>query len=138
MSFEGMCARIKSMHTELEELEKALKEGVLDEGEKWTFPEDNYTVLAIWLLYDPRARRLFAVNERKSWVELAERLTKYVGWMVMEKIYAKITLEKACKTKIPPLWRLKSAKLSSHRSGKSSNFAPDFENHSNLTGWHQP
>ena len=50
MSLEQMCARIKSMHTELEELEKALKEGVLDEGEQWTFPEDNYTVLAIWLL----------------------------------------------------------------------------------------
>ena len=55
MSFEGMCARIKSMHTELEELENALNEGVLDGDEKWMFPEDNYTVLAIWLLYDPKA-----------------------------------------------------------------------------------
>lgn len=97
MRFEGMCARIKSMHTELEELEKALKEGVLDEGEQWTFPEDNYTVLAIWLLYDPKARRLFAVNERKSWVELAERLTKYVGWMVdgenLRKNYTRKSLQ---------------------------------------------
>lgn len=97
MSFEGMCARIKSMHTELEELEKALKEGVLDEGEQWTFPEDNYTVLAIWLLYDPKAWRLFAVNERKSWVELAERLTKYVGWMVdgenLRKNYTRKSLQ---------------------------------------------
>ena len=82
MSFEGMCARIKRMHAALEELEKALKEGVMDEGEKWEFPKDNYTVLAIWMLYDPKAQRLFAVNERKSWTELAERLTKYVGWMV--------------------------------------------------------
>ena len=56
MSFEGMCARIKRMHTELEELEKALKEGVLDEGEQWTFPEDNYTVLSIWMLHDPKAQ----------------------------------------------------------------------------------
>lgn len=97
MSFDGMCARIKSMHTELEELEKALKEGVLDEGEQWTFPEDNYTVLAIWLLYDPKAWRLFAVNERKSWVELAERLTKYVGWMVdgenLRKNYTRKSLQ---------------------------------------------
>ena len=97
MSFEGMCARIKSMHTELEELEKALKEGVLDEGEQWTFPEDNYTVLAIWLLYDPKARRLFAANERKSWAELAERLTKYVGWMVdgenLRKNYTRKSLQ---------------------------------------------
>ena len=82
MSLEQMCAMIKGMRTELEELEKALNEGVLEGDEKWMFPEGNYTVLAIWLLYDPRARRLFAVNERKSWVELAERLTKYVEWTV--------------------------------------------------------
>ena len=82
MSLDQMCARIKRMHTELEELEKALNEGVLEAEEKWEFPEGNYTVLAIWLLYDPRARRLFAVNERKSWMELAERLTKYVEWTV--------------------------------------------------------
>ena len=97
MSLEQMCARIKRMHTELEELEKALNEGVMDEGEKWEFPEDNYTVLAIWLLYDPRARRMFAVNERKSWVELAERLTKYVGWMVdgenLRKNYTRKSLQ---------------------------------------------
>ncbi len=49
MSFEGMCARIKRMHAELEELEKALNEGVMDEGGKWEFPEGNYTVLAIAL-----------------------------------------------------------------------------------------
>ena len=82
MSLEQMCAMIKGMRTELEELEKALNEGVLEAEEKWEFPEGNYTVLAILLLYDPRARRLFAVNERKSWVELAERLTKYVEWTV--------------------------------------------------------
>ena len=82
MSLEQMYARIKRMHTELEELEKAMYEGVSEAEEKWEFPEGNYTVLAIWLLYDPRARRLFAVNERKSWVELAERLTKYVEWTV--------------------------------------------------------
>ena len=97
MSFEGMYARIKRMHTELEELEKALKEGVMDEGEKWEFPEDNYTVLAIWMLYDPKAQRLFAVNERKSWAELAERLTKYVGWMVdgenLRKNYTRKSLQ---------------------------------------------
>ncbi len=80
MSLEQMCAMIEKMHASLEELEKAMYEGVSEEGEKWTFPEGNYTVLAIWLLYDPRARRLFAVNERKSWMELAERLTKYVEW----------------------------------------------------------
>lgn len=82
MSIEQVRAMIEKMHASLEDLEKALKEGVMDEGEKWMFPEGNYTVLAIWLLYDPRARRLFAVNERKSWVELAERLTKYVEWTV--------------------------------------------------------
>ena len=82
MSFEDVHARIKRMHTELVELEKDLNEGGLEAEEKWEFPEGNYTVLAIWLLYDPRARRLFAVNERKSWVELAERLTKYVEWTV--------------------------------------------------------
>jgi len=82
MSLEQMRAMIEKMHASLEELEKAMYEGVLEEGEKWMFPEGNYTVLAIWLLYDPNAQRLFAVNERKSWVELAERLTKYVEWTV--------------------------------------------------------
>ena len=82
MSIEQVRAMIEKMHASLEDLEKALNEGVLEGDEKWTFPEGNYTVLAIWLLYDPRARRLFAVNERKSWVELAERLTKYVEWTV--------------------------------------------------------
>jgi len=82
MSIEQVRAMIEKMHASLEDLEKALNEGVLDRDEKWMFPEGNYTVLAIWLLYDPRARRLFAVNERKSWVELAERLTKYVEWTV--------------------------------------------------------
>ena len=82
MSLEQMCAMIEKMHANLEELEKALNEGVLEGDEKWMFPEGNYTVVAIWLLYDPRARRMFAVNERKSWVELAERLTKYVEWTV--------------------------------------------------------
>ena len=95
---EQVRAMIEKMHASLEDLEKALEEGVMDEGEKWEFPEDNYTVLAIWLLYDPRARRLFAVNERKSWVELAERLTKYVGWMVdwhtLRKNYTRKDLKK--------------------------------------------
>ena len=82
MSLEQVRAMIKGMRTELEELGKALNEGVLEGDEKWMFPEGNYMVLVIWLLYDPRAWRLFAVNERKSWVELAERLTKYVEWTV--------------------------------------------------------
>ena len=82
MSIEQVRVMIKGMRTSLEDLENALNEGVSEEGEKWVFPEDNYTVLAVWLLYDPRAQRLFAVNERKSWVELAERLTKYVEWTV--------------------------------------------------------
>ena len=86
MSIEQVRAMIKGMCASLEEMEKALNEGVLEGDEKWTFPEGNYTVLAIWLLYDPRARRMFAVNERKSWGELAERLTKYVEWTVDEHI----------------------------------------------------
>ena len=82
MKREELRGRIKHIHAELREVETALNEGLLEEDEKWTFPEGNYTVLAIWLLYDPKARRLFAVTERKSWVELAERLSKYVEWTV--------------------------------------------------------
>lgn len=51
---------------------------------RWTFPKDTYTVLAIWLLYDPIAHELFPVNKKKSWAELANRLTKYIGWVVDE------------------------------------------------------
>ena len=81
MSLEQMRAKIKRMHAELNELERNLCECSLQDA-RWEFPEGNYTVLAIWLLYDPKAQRMFAVNERKSWVELAERLTKYVEWTV--------------------------------------------------------
>lgn len=99
MSIEQVRAKINKMRTEWEELEKAFDEGVLNEGEKWTFPEDNYTVLAIWLLYDPKAQRLFAVNERKSWTELADRLTKYVGWAVewhsLRRNYTRKNIKKA-------------------------------------------
>ena len=99
MSIEQVRAKIKKMRTEWKELEKAFDEGVLNEGEKWTFPEDNYTVLAIWLLYDPKAQRLFAVNERKSWTELADRLTKYVGWAVewhsLRRNYTRKNIKKA-------------------------------------------
>ena len=98
MSIEQVRAMIEKMHASLEELENALNEGVMNEGEKWEFPEGNYTVLAIWLLYDPRAHEVFPVNGRKSWVELAERLTKYVGWMVdwhtLRKNYTRKDLKK--------------------------------------------
>ena len=98
MSIEQVRAEIKTMRASLEELENALNEGVMNEGEKWEFPEGNYTVLAIWLLYDPRAHEVFPVNGRKSWVELAERLTKYVGWMVdwhtLRKNYTRKDLKK--------------------------------------------
>ncbi len=56
MSIEQVRAMIEKMHASLEDLEKALNEGVLEGDEKWMFPEGNYTVLAIWLLYDPRAQ----------------------------------------------------------------------------------
>ena len=82
MSIEQVRAMIEKMHASLEDLEKALNEGVLDGDEKWMFPEGNYTVLAIWLLYDPKARKLFPIKGKKSWAELAERLSKYVGWTV--------------------------------------------------------
>ena len=127
MSIEQVRAMIEKMHASLEDLEKALNEGVLEGDEKWMFPEGNYTVLAIWLLYDPRARRLFAVNERKSWVELAERLTKYVEWTVdWDCLRRNYTRKSFRKTKKQPSCPLKTDKLSSHRSGKSSNFAADF------------
>ena len=98
MSIEQVRAMIEKMHASLEELEKALNVGVLEAEEKWEFPDGNYTVLAIWLLYDPHARRLFPVNEKKSWAELAERLTKYVGWVVdwhtLRKNYTRKDLKK--------------------------------------------
>lgn len=58
----------------------------IDAERRWTFPKDTYTVLAIWLLYDPIAHELFTVNARKSWAELALRLTDYVGWVVDPEI----------------------------------------------------
>ena len=82
MNLEQMCAMINEMHKELETLKNALLEQAMVAEEKWDFPEDRYTVLAIWLLYDPKARKLFPIKGKKSWTELAERLSKYVGWTV--------------------------------------------------------
>ena len=56
MSIEQVRAMIKRICTVLENVLTALNEGVSEEGEKWIFPEGNYTVLAIWLLYDPKAQ----------------------------------------------------------------------------------
>lgn len=56
----------------------------VDAERRWTFPENNYTVLAIWLFYDPLAHELFPISTKKSWAELALKLTKYVGWVVDE------------------------------------------------------
>ncbi len=82
MSIEQARAMIKGMHAQLEKLEIILTESTLNAKEKWEFPKDNYTVLATWLLYDPMAHELFPVNKRKSWVELADKLTEYTGWVV--------------------------------------------------------
>ena len=97
MSIEQVRAMIKRMHAELEEVEKVLT--MEETAERWTFPDDNYTILAIWLLYDPHARRLFPVNEKKSWAELADRLTNYVGWAVewhsLRRNYTRKNIKKA-------------------------------------------
>ena len=86
MNLEKTSALITRIHTELDELKAIMLEGVLNTAEKWNFPEDNYTVLAIWLMYDPKAHILFHVNQKKSWSELAQKLTKYVGWTIDEHI----------------------------------------------------
>ena len=78
-------AQIAAIHQQLDELETCIREQQLTER-RWTFPKDNYTVLAIWLLYDPVAHELFPVSTRKSWAELALRLTDYVGWVVDPEI----------------------------------------------------
>lgn len=86
MNLEKTSALITRIHTELDELKAIMLEGVLNTAEKWNFPEDNYTVLAIWLIYDPKAHILFPVNQKKSWSELAQKLTKFVGWTIDEHI----------------------------------------------------
>lgn len=66
-----------TLHAHLNELEQVFTQDIFIGIEPWVFPEDNYTVLAIWLLYDPVAHELFPVNKKKSWAELAERLSKF-------------------------------------------------------------
>ena len=51
-------AQIAAIHQQLDELETCIREQQLTER-RWTFPKDSYTVLAIWLLYDPVAHELF-------------------------------------------------------------------------------
>lgn len=88
-----------TLHAHLNELEQVFTQDIFIGIEPWVFPEDNYTVLAIWLLYDPVAHELFPVNKKKSWAELAERLSKYVGWVVDEhnlrRNYIRRSLKKA-------------------------------------------
>ncbi len=90
-------AQIAAIHQQLDELETCIREQQLTER-RWTFPKDNYTVLAIWLLYDPVAHELFPVSTRKSWAELAHRLSDYVGWVVdwhsLRKNYTRKDLKK--------------------------------------------
>lgn len=90
-------AQIAAIHQQLDELETCIREQQLTER-RWTFPKDNYTVLAIWLLYDPVAHELFPVSARKSWAELAHRLSDYVGWVVdwhsLRKNYTRKDLKK--------------------------------------------
>ena len=85
-SLELLLALVDRMQELLNQLKRLLLDGPNSADEKWHFPENNYTVLAIWLLYDPKAHRLFPVSEKKSWNELAQRLSKYVGWTVDEHI----------------------------------------------------
>lgn len=75
LALEEMERLVKKAHTMCAKLEQS-------ETEKFEFPENNYTVLAVWLLHDPKAKRMFPIYQKKSWSELAERLTEYVGWVV--------------------------------------------------------
>ena len=84
--------------SQLDKLEELVMEEALMQEARWNFREGNYSVLATWLLYDPMAHMLFPVAEKKSWVELGNRLTEYVGWTVdwhtLRKNYTRKDLKK--------------------------------------------
>ena len=81
-------------------LQSMLSDPQLNDTERrWKFPNDDYTVLAIWLLYDPIAHDLFPVDKKKSWAELAQRLSKYVGWVVDSHILRENYTRKSLKKK---------------------------------------
>ena len=98
MSHEKVRRMFNEGRRQLDELEKMVVEGVALQGARWDFPEGNYSVLATWLLYDPTAHVLFPVTEKKSWAELGNRLTDYVGWTVdwhtLRKNYTRKDLKK--------------------------------------------
>lgn len=82
MSHEKVRKMFSEWRRQLDELEELVMEEALVQEARWNFPEGNYSVLATWLLYDPTAHILFPVTEKKSWAELGNRLTEYVGWTV--------------------------------------------------------
>lgn len=98
MSHEQVRRMFNEWHRQLDELEELVMAETLMQGARWDFPEGNYSVLATWLLYDPTAHILFPVTEKKSWAELGNRLTEYVGWAVdwhtLRKNYTRKDLKK--------------------------------------------
>ena len=98
MSHEKVRRMFNEGRKQLDELEKMVMEGVALQEARWDFPEGNYSVLATWLLYDPTAHELFPVAEKKSWTELGNRLSEYVGWTVdwhtLRKNYTRKDLKK--------------------------------------------
>ena len=82
MSHEKVRKMFSEWRRQLDELEELVLEEAVRQDARWDFPEGNYSVLATWLLYDPTAHMLFPVAEKKSWAELGNRLSDYVGWIV--------------------------------------------------------
>ena len=98
MSPEKVRKMFSDLRSQLDKLEELVMEEAVMQGARWDFPEGNYSVLATWLLYDPTAHELFPVAEKKSWAELGNRLTEYVGWTVdwhtLRKNYTRKDLKK--------------------------------------------
>ena len=82
MSHEKVRKMFNDWRSQLDKLEELVMEEAFMQEARWDFPEGNYSVLATWLLYDPMANMLFPVAKKKSWAELGNRLTEYVGWTV--------------------------------------------------------
>ena len=114
---EQVYTMFANLREQINQLEQICTQMSKENHTRWVFPQNNYTVLAIWLLYDPLAQELFPVTQKKSWAELCEKLSKYVGWTVDEHILRRNFIRKYIKKdQNGPKWSKKKTTLTSHRS----------------------
>ena len=79
---ENLSKRYRTLSDLFPALASSTAEQLSQDEADWTFPENNYATLVMWLTNDPWAKSHKAKRTNESWSVYAVRLSKYVGWNV--------------------------------------------------------